>query len=454
MSWLPIPSTTEDDGSATPGDDYTAPDGTLTIGSGILSGTIEIETRTDRVLKENDESLVVTLTGATTATRTVTVDDTATATTTINDTTKATVTIRPPTSSTASRTATSMRSAILHQADRRAAGTTRATSLVVCDDCFAEGSSLDIPPQLEDGSGNPVSMPDGETFTVDYMTKNGTATAGDDYGATQGSLTITGKGDNEPVEADPITLTILDDELNEAVETFTVTLMSDNLPAGVDLGEAATVKIADDDPLTATVRANTIVVYEGDSATFTVELDPGHEATADVHVDYTVTGAVSTTGTVTIEVGALTGTITIDTPDDNVPEPDETLVVTLDRDGASSAGKVNVDETPATKTIRDDDKLTAIVTEDAPSVYEGESATFTVSLSKRSTEAVRVGYSVSGSATAGDDYKAPDGTLTIAQGASRGTITIDTINDHLLEPDETLVVTLDQATSAGHGDGE
>ena len=71
--------------TATADEDYTAPSPTLTIKSGETSGKITIKTLdTDEVL-DPGETLVVKLTGATTDTRTVTVDTNARVMTTIAD---------------------------------------------------------------------------------------------------------------------------------------------------------------------------------------------------------------------------------------------------------------------------------------------------------------------------------------------------------------------------------
>lgn len=76
--------------------------------------------------------------------------------------------------------------------------------------------------------------------TVGYATANGTATAGSDYTATSGTLTI-------PAGATTgaISVPIIDDTAVEGPETFTVTLSN---PSGATLGAAtATVTITDDD---------------------------------------------------------------------------------------------------------------------------------------------------------------------------------------------------------------
>ena len=80
---------------------------------------------------------------------------------------------------------------------------------------------------------------------------------------------------------------------------------------------------------------------------------------------------------------------------------------------------------------------------------ERETARFTVSLSGgTSTANVMVSYTVGGTAKAPGDYTAPSGSLTIQSGESSGTISIQTNTDNVIEPDETLVVTLTDAQTA------
>ena len=80
-------------GTATPGTDYTAPSGSLTITAGASSTTLSIQTTSDLVL-DRGETLIVTLTGASTGERTAEYSTTP-ATTTITDTGTATVSVTP-----------------------------------------------------------------------------------------------------------------------------------------------------------------------------------------------------------------------------------------------------------------------------------------------------------------------------------------------------------------------
>ena len=88
-------------------------------------------------------------------------------------------------------------------------------------------------------------------------------------------------------------------------------------------------------------------------------------------------------------------------------------------------------------------------------MVEGNDATFTVAVTGgTSTAPVAVSYTVGGTATAGTDYTAPSGTLTLEAAAASGTIAIATLTDSVLDGGETLIVTLSGCQHVcGGGDG-
>jgi Ca2+-binding RTX toxin-like protein len=90
-----------------------------------------------------------------------------------------------------------------------------------------------------------LSSASNQTISVNYATANGTAMGGLDYTATIGTL-IFAPGDTSKV----INVTILNDFLNEADETFTLTLSS---PTNASLGALTTVTTTITDTLTASV---------------------------------------------------------------------------------------------------------------------------------------------------------------------------------------------------------
>ena len=427
-STAPVEVTYTVGGTATSGDDFTAPtDLTLTIGTGATSGTISIVTLTDTVLDGDAETLEVTLGSASSAG--VAVVSSTPASMTISDTTDTGFDIAPEGSG-AGRTALAARSV----AFRQSGAATRSTAMQSL--IWPEGQPVQFRVRLTG-----VTEIEHTDVVVAYVTSAGTAVAPDDYTHTSATLVF-------PVgEVDAMGMLLSiptnDDDLNEGAEGFTVTL-STQPDSEVNLNGTVSPTIADNDPLTVAVTANRTSVREGESATFAFRVTESSKMTAPVVINYTVGGPVSTggSGTVTIAVGDSTArTITVGTRDDSVPGPNPDLVVTL---SATSAGEVRTGS--ARTSVEDDDQLTVGVTADARSVTEGDSATYTVRLSNPSSAAVQISYSVGGTATAGDDYTAPSGTLTIPAGDRTRKVTITTLADKVLEPDETLKVTL---TSGG-----
>ncbi|GHC98419.1 hypothetical protein GCM10007320_54090 [Pseudorhodoferax aquiterrae] len=111
----------------------------------------------------------------------------------------------------------------------------------------------------------------------------------------------------------------------------------------------------------------------------------------------------------------------------------------------------NNTSTPTTGTA-DDDTPAVSITVTPSSVVEdsGGVLTYTIALSHASAFATTVNYALSGTATAGSDYTSSGtGTLTIAAGATTGTITITPSVDGNVEPDETVVVTLTAGSTNG-----
>jgi pimeloyl-ACP methyl ester carboxylesterase len=92
-------------------------------------------------------------------------------------------------------------------------------------------------------------------LTVNYATTDGTATDGNDYVGTTGSLTWA-DGDSSDKT---LTVTISDDSLSEGNETFTVTL---GMPISGESLDSATVTISDDDPTLVTLASFTATALE------------------------------------------------------------------------------------------------------------------------------------------------------------------------------------------------
>jgi Concanavalin A-like lectin/glucanases superfamily/Calx-beta domain len=130
-----------------------------------------------------------------------------------------------------------------------------------------------------------------------------------------------------------------------------------------------------------------------------------------------------------------------------VMELDETFLVNL-----SAPSNATIARAQATGTIRNDEGLPAASVADV-SVAEGNSGTtnlnFVVTLSAASLNPVSLSYSTGGgTATAGTDYVAASGTLTIPAGSTSGTIVVTVNGDTTSEGSETLTLTLTAPVNA------
>ena len=152
----------------------------------------------------------------------------------------------------------------------------------------------------------------------------------------------------------------------------------------------------------------------------------------------TTTGEVSFPATT--EPGATT-TITVETKGDEVVEPDESFTVTITGDSLPTG--ITITDSSADGTITDKDMATITIA-DADAVNEGESAEFTVTLSKPVSQDVSLTWSTAdGTAASPTDYTAVmSGTASFATSSTTTRITVDTVDDDVVEPDETFTVTL------------
>jgi len=105
-------------------------------------------------------------------------------------------------------------------------------------------------------------------------------------------------------------------------------------------------------------------------------------------------------------------------------------------------------------TITDDDAPPAVSVSGTPTVEEGITATFTVSLSAPSWLPITVRVdTVQGTASAGLDYITATQILTFAPGETTRTFDVATFNDTIDEPAETFTAVLSNPTNATIGTG-
>lgn len=291
-----------------------------------------------------------------------------------------------------------------------------------------------------------------EALVVNY-TVSGTATSGSDYADTlTGTVTI-------PAGATfaVFNVTVIDDALAETPETVIVTLDEDEAYrlSTTESQQFATVTIADNEP-TVTITASDAAAAEIASGT----ANPGQfrvtrtgSTAADLVVHYTLSGTATSgddfnatlIGTVTILAGQTSAVINVTVIDDALAENAETVIVTLDADNAYNLSTTQSQRT-ATVNITDNEPIVTIAVVDAAAaeVQSGTAngASFRVSRPTTNTAGdLIVHYTLSGTATNGDDYNL-SGTVTILAGQATALINLAVLDDFIAESPETVIVTL------------
>ena len=287
------------------------------------------------------------------------------------------------------------------------------------------------------------------TVTVDYATSDGTADAGDDYTAKSGTLSFAA---GETSKA--ISVAIDDDIVNESDETFTVTLSN---ASGADLGtKTATGTIRNRTVALLTASFEDVPSEHDGSTVFTFRLRFSEDPAVSYRVlrdeAFSVSGGTvkkarrvdgrndlreihvqpETTGEIRISLPATTD---CDAVDAICTEDGRPLSHSLSETIASPVGISVAD---------------ARVEESAGAVLE-----FAVTLSRAAAGQVTVDYqTANGTASAGTDYTAANGTLTFRAGESSKTVEVAVLDDSHDEGEETMTLRLSNPSEGRLADAE
>ncbi|MDB5386640.1 MAG: sodium/calcium exchanger 1, partial [Planctomycetaceae bacterium] len=217
-----------------------------------------------------------------------------------------------------------------------------------------------------------------------------------------------------------------------------------NVVNEMGLGPKATVSIVKvNDGAEPATNGKFRVMQTAPSATDTVVTYsiPGTETSMD-GTDYT-----TLTGTVTIPAGSTTADIDIDVLDDSLVEATETVIVTLTGFDAHDADVILDTDTgnlTSTLDIADNDSATVSITKINDAAEPATNGKFRVTQTAISSTDTVVAYAVTGTATpgVGQDYTTLTGTVTIPAGSTTADIDVSTLDDAIVEPGETVIVTL------------
>jgi hypothetical protein len=153
-------------------------------------------------------------------------------------------------------------------------------------------------------------------------------------------------------------------------------------------------------------------------------------------------------GLIAIPAGSNSTTLTLVPQDDTDYDPAEEIIFSL------AAGSLYDLSGTTSKTIAVVDNEPTIDISPNTTITEGDSHTFTIALDKPAPHDFVIPYTLGGTATEGNDadYAPLAKTLSIAEGKTSKTITVNTVDDTELEPDETVIVTLGNSSNGDKKD--
>ncbi|WP_346288025.1 Calx-beta domain-containing protein [Zoogloea sp.] len=330
------------------------------------------------------------------------------------------------------------------------------TGISIADSSIVESDSNQVMNFTVTRSGD-LSGASSMTWTL----FNGTTAAGDFSGATSGTVSFAA-GESSKT----ISVTVVGDTAPEANETFSIQLGSlSGIDEAIDVTANAT--ITNDDSAFA-IAGTSASTPENTAQTFTIT------RTHDTNQSQTITWSVLTggangtvdaadfggslpSGSVTFAPGEMSKTITITPTSDTTPETDETYTVQIALGGGTTGDSITT--ATATGTIENDDAVFHIAANQA-TIQEGHSGTtsltFTVTRGGDTSGAGSVDWKL-GSALAnaadfatgdalGSNGGLPSGTVSFADGEATKTITIQVVGDLNVESDESVTVTLSNAS--------
>jgi multidrug efflux pump subunit AcrA (membrane-fusion protein) len=245
-----------------------------------------------------------------------------------------------------------------------------------------------------------------------------------------------------------------------ALQQGTGYMLGDQVSAGLIIGPpaaqttASTSGAATHDILTAsqsdidpspppvlTVQSVNDEVSQGMLANFVISATAASASDTTVNLSFGGTAGsediVTPPSSVVLTAGATSATVSVQTRVNNVVEQAPTVVLSIAVGSGYSVGTPGSAET----TIQNDNVPSLQIT-GGTTVSPGGTDTLTVTSDQAPLQNTQVDLSVSGSAVPGTDYDPVDPVLTLTAGSTSASVTIDTLNDQLIQPDKYIVVSI------------
>jgi len=274
----------------------------------------------------------------------------------------------------------------------------------------------------------------------------GTASSGSDYTSLGWSATI--PGGQASVD---VTVTPIDDTLAEPAETVILTLSAAATYTVDPAARSATVTIADNEPVVSVVAQDPNASEQGpDTGTF--RITRSLVSANPLQVAFTTTGTASSGSdytslgwSATIPGGQASADVAVTPIDDTLPEPAETVILTL---SAGTAYTLDPAAKTATVTIADNEPVVSVAAPDPDASEVGpDTGTFRITRSTVSANPLQVGFTTGGTASSGSDYTALGWSATIPGGQASVDLNVVPFMDLLTEGAETVILTISAGTT-------
>lgn len=299
-----------------------------------------------------------------------------------------------------------------------------------------------------------LSHPSPFEISVDFATADDSAVAGHDYTTTSGTLVFPSGQTNLIIEVDVMGYS--------TIYTNRVFLVNLSHPTNATIAQTQGTGTINADPPPG-LYINNVVALEGDrgvsNVLFTVSLL--NASTNVVTVNYATTNGTALAvkdyrpkkGRLKFLPGVTSMTIPVTIVGNTLNEAEEFFRINLSR----SVNTVIIDG-QGIGTIIDNDPLPLVSIADVTTVEVNagvRSVVFTLRLSAKSGRALNVDFATSdGTALAGTDYVATNGTALFPAGAISKKVTVGIIGDTLHEDAETFLLNLSNAVNATISDGQ
>jgi multidrug efflux pump subunit AcrA (membrane-fusion protein) len=280
-----------------------------------------------------------------------------------------------------------------------------------------------------------TSSPSGSDTTVN-LTPGGTATS-EDVVTPPTSVVL-------PANDTSTTVTV-QTRVNTVVEQEPTITMTVAAGSGYTVGSPATAQttITNNNVPQMQITGGTTVA-PGAAATLTITANQAPTQNTQVALDLSGSAEAGTDyepvdPVVTMPAGSTSTTVTVDTLDDKVIQPDKYIVVSI---GPSSSYTVG-SQGSAVITISGSNALPVVTLSSATTyLQKGEPYDVTISLSEALGTSLTIDLNYGGTATVGADYTVPGGAVVVPAGETSMELAVPTVTDNVVESNKTLTVSL------------